>query len=190
MEHLQLQMGIACHLRWLLMVVLAAALVWMYPEHAVSMFQRLWMFAAVLLYLWLLGALLGTLLGAPMARPRCPRCAGKLALRPGVTSCPSCNVSFDAMVQRDWPCTSTTRSPWLTRSLSLRMGQTACTALIGGCVNSPPVDNRSARGAGQPAVDEGREARALEKAEVNCPRKYPDEAKRVEGKTVYGCVER
>jgi hypothetical protein len=121
-EHLELQLGVACHLRWLLMGVFAAVLVWLYPEHSVSVFKRLWMFAAVLLYLWLLGALAGTLLGAPMARPRCPRCAGKLTLRPGVTSCPSCHVSFDAKIQRDWSYTAAARSTWLARSLSLRMG--------------------------------------------------------------------
>jgi hypothetical protein len=118
-EHLQLQLGVACHLRWLLMAIFAAVLVWLYPEHSVSMFKRLWMFAAVLLYLWLLGAVAGTLLGAPMVR--CPRCASKLTLRPGVTSCPSCYVSFDARIQRDWSYTPT-RSTWLARSLSLHMG--------------------------------------------------------------------
>jgi hypothetical protein len=121
-EHLELQLGVACHLRWLLMAIFAAVLVWLYPEHSVSLFKRLWMFAAVLLYLWLLGALAGTLLGAPMARPRCPRCASKLILRPGVTSCPSCHVSFDAKIQRDWSYTAPIRSTWLARSLSLRMG--------------------------------------------------------------------
>jgi len=118
-EHLQLQLGVACHLRWLLMAIFAAVLVWFYPEHSVSMFKRFWMFAAVLLYLWLLGAVAGTLLGAPMAR--CPRCASKLTLRPGVTSCPSCYVSFDARIQRDWSYTPT-RSTWLARSLSLHIG--------------------------------------------------------------------
>jgi hypothetical protein len=121
-EHLQFQLDVACHLRWLLMFVLAAALVWAYPEHSLSVFKRLWMFAAILLYLWLLGALVGTLLGAPMARPRCPRCASRLTFGPRVTSCPSCNVSFDARVRRDWPHTSTSRSLWLTRSLNLRVG--------------------------------------------------------------------
>jgi hypothetical protein len=121
-EHLELQLGVACHLRWLLMGVFAAVLVWLYPEHAVSLFKRLWMFAAVLLYLWLLGALAGTLLGAPMARPRCPRCASKLTLRPGVTACSNCRVGFDAKIQRDWSYTTTARSTWLARSLSMRMG--------------------------------------------------------------------
>ena len=120
-EHLELQLGIERHLRWLLMAIFAAVLVWLYPEHSVSMFKRLWMFAAVLLYLWLLGALAGALLGAPMARPRCPRCASKLTLRPGVTFCPSCYVSFDARIQRDWSYTPT-RSTWLARSLSLHIG--------------------------------------------------------------------
>ena len=120
-EHLQRQLDVACRVRWFLMIVLAAVLVWLYPEHSVSMFKRLWMFAAVLLYLWLLAALAGTLLGAPMARPRCPRCASKLTLRPGVTFCPSCYVSFDARIQRDWSYTPT-RSTWLARSLSLHIG--------------------------------------------------------------------
>jgi hypothetical protein len=35
----------------------------------------------------------------------------------------------------------------------------ACATPIAGCANSPPVDNRSAPGTGQPAVDETREAR-------------------------------
>ena len=117
-QHLLLQLGVACRLRWFLMVVLAAALVWLYPEHSLSVFKRLWMFGAFLLYSWFLEAVVGTLLGVSMARPKCPRCASKLTLGPRVTSCPNCNVSFDATVQRAWPHTS----PWLTRSLSLRMG--------------------------------------------------------------------
>jgi hypothetical protein len=112
-EHLQRQLGVACSLRWFLMAVLAAVLVWLYPEHSLSVFKRLWMFGAFVLYFWLLGAVLGTLLGVPMAHPRCPGCASKLTLGPEVTSCPNCNVSFDAKVQRGWPHTS----PWLTRSL-------------------------------------------------------------------------
>jgi len=66
-----------------------------------------------------------------------------------------------------------------------------CATLIAGCAHSPPQDNRSAPGAGQPAVDESREARALEQAEANCARQGKHaEAKRVEGATVYNCVER
>jgi len=112
-EQLLLQLTVARRLRWLLMVVLAAVLVWLYPEHSQSVFKRLWMFGAFLLYFWFLGAVVGTLLDVPMARPRCPRCASKLTLGPGVTYCPNCNVSFDAEIQRGWPHTS----PWLTRSL-------------------------------------------------------------------------
>ena len=67
----------------------------------------------------------------------------------------------------------------------------ACAVLIAGCANSPPVDNRSAPGAGQPAVDEKREARALEQAEANCASQGKHaEARRVEGATVYDCVQR
>ena len=99
-EHLLLQLGVVRTLRWLLMVVLAAVLVWLYPEHSLSVFKRLLMFGAFLLYFWFLGAVVGTLLGVPMARPRCPRCASKLTLGPNVISCPNCNVSFDAKIQR------------------------------------------------------------------------------------------
>ena len=112
-EHLLLQLTVARRLRWLLMGVLAAVLVWLYPEHSLSVFKRLWMFGAFLLYFWFLGAVVGTLLGVPMARPRCPRCASKLILGRGVTSCATCNVCFDAEIQRGWPRTSAR----LTRSL-------------------------------------------------------------------------
>jgi hypothetical protein len=116
-EHLQLQLDVARRLRWLLLIVLAAALVCLYPDHSLNMFKRLWMFGAFMLYFWFLGVVVGTLLGVPMARPRCPRCASKLTLGPMVTACPNCRLSFDARVQRAWLHTS----PWLTRSLSLRM---------------------------------------------------------------------
>jgi putative hemolysin len=67
----------------------------------------------------------------------------------------------------------------------------ACATLVTGCANFPPTDNRSFPGAGQPAVDEGREARALELAETNCASQGKDaEAGRVEGQTVYNCVKR
>lgn len=191
MEHLQIQLGVACCLRWLLMAVLAAALVWSYPEHSVSMLQRLWMFAAFLLYLWLLGALLAALLGVPMARLRCPRCTGKFALKQGATSCPKCNVSFDARVQRDWPWASATRSPWLTGARALRMGRNACTAVIAACANSPPVDSRPAPGAAQAAVDERREDRGLEQGAADRASKGRRAVvKRVGGQTVYDCIER
>jgi putative hemolysin len=68
---------------------------------------------------------------------------------------------------------------------------TACAILVAGCANFPPTDNRSFPGAGQPAVDERREARALELAESNCVSQGKDvEAGRVEGQTVYDCVRR
>ena len=67
----------------------------------------------------------------------------------------------------------------------------ACAALVAGCANSPPTDNRSFPGAGQSAVDERREARALELAESNCVSQGKDvDAGRVEGQTVYNCVQR
>jgi putative hemolysin len=67
----------------------------------------------------------------------------------------------------------------------------ACATLVAACANLPPTDNRSFPGAGQPAVDERREARALELAESNCVSQGKDvEAGRVEGQTVYNCVKR
>ena len=65
-----------------------------------------------------------------------------------------------------------------------------CTTLLAGCANSPPVDNPSAPGAMRPDVDKRREARALERAEADCAsRGKHAEAKRVEGETVYDCVD-
>jgi putative hemolysin len=67
----------------------------------------------------------------------------------------------------------------------------ACSTLLAGCANFPPTDNRSFPGAGQPAVDQRREARALELAGSNCVSQGKDvEAGRVEGQTVYNCVRR
>jgi hypothetical protein len=66
-----------------------------------------------------------------------------------------------------------------------------CLTLVAGCANSPPTDNRSYPGAGQPAVDERREGRALELAESDCASQGKHaEAGRVEGMTVYNCVGR
>ena len=119
-QHLLLQLQVANRIRWLLMIVLAAVLVCLYPEHSLSVFKRLWMFGAFLLYFWFLGAVAGTLLDVPLARPRCPRCASKLALGQRVACCPSCGISFDATVQHNWPYTSITRTLWPGHSQTLR----------------------------------------------------------------------
>lgn len=67
----------------------------------------------------------------------------------------------------------------------------ACATLFAGCANFPLTDNQSFPGAGQPAVDERRESRALELAESNCVSQGKEvEAGRVEGQTVYDCVKR
>jgi hypothetical protein len=121
-QHLQLQLEVANRIRWLLMIVLAAVLVCLYPEHSLSVFKRLWMFGAFLLYFWFLGAVVGTILDVPLARPRCPRCASKLAVGPQVISCPSCEISFDAKVQRHWPYTSISRTLWPIHSPRFRRG--------------------------------------------------------------------
>jgi hypothetical protein len=63
--------------------------------------------------------------------------------------------------------------------------------LAAGCANSPPTANESFPGAGQSAVNERRESRALELAESNCVSQGKDvEVGRDEGQTVYKCVER
>jgi hypothetical protein len=73
----------------------------------------------------------------------------------------------------------------------MRWTTVAYIALIAGCANSPPTDNRSAPGAGQSAVDERREARALEQAEADCQTKGKHAvARREEGQTVYDCADR
>lgn len=67
----------------------------------------------------------------------------------------------------------------------------AFACLLTGCANFPPTDNRSFPGAGQPVVDERREVRALELAESDCASQGKNaDAGRVEGQTVYNCVER
>ena len=66
----------------------------------------------------------------------------------------------------------------------------ACAILVAACANFPSADDRSFPGAGQPAVDERRESRALELAESNCVSQGKDvDAARVEGQMVYNCVE-
>jgi len=60
-QHLLLQLQVANRIRWLMMIVLAAVLVCLYPEHSLSVFKRLWMFGAFLLYFWFLGAVVGTM---------------------------------------------------------------------------------------------------------------------------------
>jgi hypothetical protein len=121
-QHLQLQLQVANRIRWFLMAVLAAVLVCLYPEHSLSVFKRLWMFGAFILYFWFLGAVVGTLLDVPLARPRCPRCASKLSLGPRATSCPGCGISFDANLQRNWPYKSITRTLWPIQSSGSRRG--------------------------------------------------------------------
>jgi hypothetical protein len=67
----------------------------------------------------------------------------------------------------------------------------ACATLVAGCANFAPTDSRSFPGAGQPAVDERRESRALELAESDCASQGKTvDTGRVEGQTVYDCVER
>lgn len=71
----------------------------------------------------------------------------------------------------------------------MRWTAVVCTTLIAACANSPPMDNPSAPGSFRPAVDERREARALEQAEVECARQGKHAvARREEGETLFDCV--
>jgi hypothetical protein len=115
-EHLQLQLHVARRVRWLLIIVLAAMLVWLYPEHPMSILNRLWMFGALLLYFWFLTAAVGMLLDLPMARPRCPCCGSKLTVGLQVIACTRCGVGLDSKVQGDWRYTSITRALFPTHS--------------------------------------------------------------------------
>jgi hypothetical protein len=75
--------------------------------------------------------------------------------------------------------------------MTMKLTAFACTALLVGCANSPPTDNPSAPGAGQPAVDQRREARALEQAETDCASHGKHAvARRAEGQTFYDCVDK
>jgi hypothetical protein len=66
-----------------------------------------------------------------------------------------------------------------------------CATMVAACANFPAADERSFPGAGQATVDERRESRALELAESNCVSQGKDvDTARVEGETVYNCVER
>ncbi len=76
---------------------------------------------------------------------------------------------------------------WSSNSKWIVLG---CTTLIVGCANLPTFDNRSAPGAMWPYIEEGREARALEKAEAYCASEGKNtDVKRVDGDAVYNCVD-
>jgi hypothetical protein len=62
----------------------------------------------------------------------------------------------------------------------------ACAVVTAGCMGGPPVDNPTA----SPRAEQRGEARGLEQAESECARKGKHaEAQRVEGETVYNCVD-
>jgi hypothetical protein len=65
----------------------------------------------------------------------------------------------------------------------------ACAAaVVGGCTNSPPIDNPSSPGEIRPQSDERIEARQLEQAEAECATQGKHAvAHRDEGVTLYDC---
>jgi len=63
--------------------------------------------------------------------------------------------------------------------------------LVAACGTAPPMDNPSAPGTMRPGGEQKMEARQLEQAEAECASHGKRaEAKRVEGETVYDCVDR
>ena len=110
---LRLRVGAIRIRRVLLIAVSAAALIWFFPGH-VGMSQPLGMLTLSLI----LAVGIVFLLRKPS--PRCPRCAHRMALRRGVKACPTCNVSLDAEVEREWSLPPTIQSPWVMRSGTLR----------------------------------------------------------------------
>ena len=63
-----------------------------------------------------------------------------------------------------------------------------CSAVMAGCVNSPPIDNPSSPGEIRPESDDRVEARQLERAEADCSAQGKHAvARRDEGVTLYDC---
>ena len=68
----------------------------------------------------------------------------------------------------------------------LRRVVLACAAVTAGCMGGPPLDNPTS----SPRSEQRGEARGLEQAEAECARQGKHaEAQRVEGETIYQCVE-
>jgi len=68
---------------------------------------------------------------------------------------------------------------------------TTSLALVGACSTAPPMDYPSAPATMRPGGEQRVEARELEQAEADCASQGKRaEAKRVEGETVYDCVDR
>jgi hypothetical protein len=68
----------------------------------------------------------------------------------------------------------------------LKRAVLACAAVTAGCMGGPPVDNP----ASSPRSEQRGEARGLEQAEAECASEGKHaEAQRVEGETIYQCVD-
>ena len=122
-RHLKFRSVLLRGCRMLAIAAVAAMLAWNYPAHIPDPDVRLGIFAAALLYVWLIARLAAVALGIPRPRPRCPRCAHKVVLSGETKCCPTCRVSFRDKIRREWRNTSPTQSPWITRPHTLRTGQ-------------------------------------------------------------------
>jgi hypothetical protein len=122
-RQLKLRSGLLRGFRAALIPAMAAVLAWAYPVSVTSPEGRIGIFAGALLYVWLVARLAAVALGISKPRPRCPRCAHKVVLAQGISSCPTCHVSFGEKVRREWRNTAPAQSPWITRPDSLRTGQ-------------------------------------------------------------------
>ena len=122
-RQLKFRSGLMRGCRGILILCIAGALAWWYPLQVPTLEARVAIFGAAVLYVWLIARLAAVALGVPRPRPRCPRCAHKVALESGMNACPTCKVSFADQVRRDWRNVSPAQSPWLTRPHTLRTGQ-------------------------------------------------------------------
>jgi hypothetical protein len=103
-----------------LIAAVALVLALVYPAQSPTPQVRVGVFAAALLYVWLIARLGAVALGIPRPRPRCPRCAHKVPLTPKLRTCPTCGVGFEEKVRRAWRKTAPVQSPWITRPHTLR----------------------------------------------------------------------
>jgi hypothetical protein len=119
-RRLRMTSGFVHGSRAALIAAIALVLALLYPAQSATPELRFGIFAAALLYVWLIARLAAVALGIPKPRPRCPRCAHKVVLTPQLRACPTCRVRFDEPVQRAWRRTAPAQSPWITRPHTLR----------------------------------------------------------------------
>jgi hypothetical protein len=117
---LRMNAGLLRGSRAALIAAVAVVVALLYPAQSPTPEIRFGIFAAALLYVWLIARLASVALGIPRPRPRCPRCAHKVVLTPQLRACPTCRVGFEEKVRRAWRNTAPAQSPWITRPHTLR----------------------------------------------------------------------